>query len=145
MTANIYLTFNGNCREAFEFYKSALGGDFSYVGTFEEMPPQENMPHLPDSEKEKIMHISLPINDETVLMGSDTSEVFSKPVKFGNNFSISINIESNEEADEVFNKLAEGGKVLQPMDKTFWSPYFGMLTDKFGVNWMVNVDQGENV
>ena len=145
MTANIYLTFNGNCREAFEFYKSALGGDFSYVGTFEEMPPQENMPHLPDSEKQKIMHISLPISNETVLMGSDTSEVFGKPVKFGNNFSISINIESNEEADEVFNKLVEGGKVIQPMDKTFWSPYFGMLTDKFGVNWMINVDQGENV
>lgn len=145
MTANIYLTFNGNCREAFEFYKSALGGDFSYVGTFEEMPPQEDKPHLPDSEKDKIMHISLPISNETELMGSDTSEVLGEPVKFGNNFSISINLESNEEADEVFNKLAEGGKVTMPMDKTFWSPYFGMLTDKYGVNWMVNVDQGENV
>lgn len=145
MTANIYLTFNGNCREAFEFYKSALGGDFSYVGTFEEMPPQEDMPPLPDSEKDKIMHMSLPISEETVLMGSDTSEVFGEPVKFGNNFSISINIESNEEADEIFNKLAEGGKVTMPMDKTFWSPYFGMLTDKYGVNWMVNVDKGENV
>lgn len=145
MTANIYLTFNGNCREAFEFYKSALGGDFSYVGTFEEMPPQEDMPQLPDSEKDKIMHMSLPLSSETVLMGSDTSEVFGEPVKFGNNFSISINLESNEEADEVFSKLAEGGKITMPMDKTFWSPYFGMLTDKFGVNWMVNVDQGENV
>jgi len=145
MTANIYLTFNGNCREAFEFYKSALGGDFSYVGTFEEMPPKEDMPQLPDSEKDKIMHMSLPISNETVLMGSDTSEVFGEPVKFGNNFSVSLNIESNEEADEIFNKLVEGGKVIMPMDKTFWSPYFGMLTDKFGINWMVNVDQGENV
>lgn len=78
-------------------------------------------------------------------MGSDTSEVFAEPVKFGNNFSVSLNIESNQEADEIFNKLVEGGKVIMPMDKTFWSPYFGMLTDKYGINWMVNVDQGENV
>lgn len=144
-TVNIYLTFNGNCREAFEFYKTALGGDFSYVGTFAEMPPQEGMPELSDSEKDKIMHISLPISEETVLMGSDTSEAFGPEVKFGNNFSISVNTDSNEEADEIFNQLSEGGKVTMAMEKTFWSDYFGMLTDKYGVNWMVNVDKGENV
>ncbi len=144
-TVNLYLTFNGNCREAFEFYKTAFGGDFSYLGTFEDMPPSEDHPSLPDSEKDKIMHVSLPISDETALMGSDTSTAFGPPVKAGNNFSISINTDSKEEADDLFEKLSEGGKVTMPLEKTFWSPYFGMFTDKFGVNWMVNVDLGENV
>jgi PhnB protein len=144
-TVNIYLTFNGNCRKAFEFYKNAFGGDFSYVGTFGEMPPGEDRPILHDSEKDKIMHMSLPISKETALMGSDSFEVFGEPAKNGTNFSISINTDTIEEADDLFNKLSEGGKVTMPLDKTFWSPYFGMFTDKFGVSWMVNVEQGENV
>lgn len=145
ITTNIYLLFNGNCREAFEFYKSAFGGDFNYMGTFEEMPPQEGVPQLPDSEKDKIMHVHLQISRETALLGSDTSELMGEPVQIGNNFSISVNTETNLEADELFEKLSEGGKVTMPMDKTFWSPYYGSLTDKFGVNWMINVDKGENV
>jgi len=145
ITTNIYLLFNGNCREAFDFYKSAFGGDFNYLGTFAEMPPQEGVPQLPDSEKDKIMHVHLQISRETALLGSDTSETMGEPVKIGNNFSISVNTESNLEADELFEKLSEGGKITMPMDKTFWSPYFGSLTDKFGVNWMINVDKGENV
>lgn len=145
ITTNIYLLFNGNCREAFEFYKSAFGGDFNYMGTFEEMPPQEGVPQLPDSEKDKIMHVHLQISRETALLGSDTSELMGEPVQVGNNFSISVNTETNLEADELFEKLSEGGKVTMPMDKTFWSPYYGSLTDKFGVNWMINVDKGENV
>ena len=144
-TTNIYLYFNGNCREAFEFYKSAFGGDFEYMGTFAEMPPQEGVPQLSDSEKDKIMHVHLQISNETALMGSDTSEAMGEPVKIGNNFSISVNTESKVEAEEIFEKLSEGGKVTMPLDKTFWSPYFGMLTDKFEVNWMINLDQGENV
>lgn len=144
-TVNVYLTFNGNCREAFEFYKAAFGGDFSYLGTFGEMPPREDLPTLHDSEKDKIMHVSLPISEETALMGSDSSEAFGKPVKIGSNFSVSINTDTKEEAEDLFNKLSEGGKVTMPLEKTFWSPYFGMFMDKFGINWMVNVDPGENV
>lgn len=144
-TVNVYLTFNGNCREAFEFYKSAFGGDFSYVGTFGEMPPQEGVPTPHDTDKDKIMHISLPISKETILMGSDTSEALGPPVEVGNNFSISINTDSSEEADDLFEKLSQDGKIQMPMSKTFWSPYFGMFTDKFGVNWMINLDSGENV
>ncbi len=144
-TVNVYLTFNGNCREAFEFYKAAFGGDFSYIGTFAEMPPREDNPNLHDSEKDKIMHVSLPISEETALMGSDTSEAFGEPVKTGTNFSVSINTDNKEEAEDLFNKLSEGGKVTMPLEKTFWSPYFGMFTDRFGINWMVNVDPGENV
>ena len=145
ITTNIYLLFNGNCREAFDFYKSAFGGDFNYMGTFAEMPPQEGVPQLPDSEKDKIMHVHLQISRETALLGSDTSEVMGDPVKTGTNFAISVNTDNKQEAEELFEKLSQGGKVTMPLDRTFWSPYYGTLTDKFGVNWMINLDQGENV
>ncbi|PWD98852.1 VOC family protein [Marinilabilia rubra] len=139
-TVNIYLTFNGNCREAFEFYKSVLGGEFPYVGTFGEMPPQEGMQPVPEDKKGQIMHMSLPVSQETQLMGSDTIEGFGPPVTSGNNFSINISTDSAKEADRIFKGLSEGGKVIMPMDKTFWGAYFGMLTDQFGINWMINVD-----
>lgn len=139
-TVNVYLTFDGNCREAFEFYRSVFGGDFTYMGTFGEMPPQEGMPAIPDSEKEKIMHISLPVSKETVLMGSDTGGEWASSFSKGNNISISINTDSQKEADRLFDKLSQGGQVTMPMDKTFWGAYFGMFTDKFGINWMVNFD-----
>ena len=139
-TINIYLTFNGNCEEAFNFYKSVLGGEFSGVNRFGEMPPMEGMPPLPESVKNKIMHISLPISKETNLMGSDSSEIFGQVTTFGNNFSVSIHTDSIEEADRLFAGLSEGGKVTMPLEKTFWGAYYGSWTDKFGVNWMVNVD-----
>ena len=90
-TINTYLTFNGNCKEAFDFYKSVFGGDFSYSSTFAEMPTQEGMPPIPEDQKNNIMHISLPISKETVLMGSDTGGEWASDFKEGNNFSISIN------------------------------------------------------
>ncbi|MGQ8335016.1 VOC family protein [Sunxiuqinia sp. A32] len=139
-TVNIYLTFNGNCREAFNFYQSVFGGEFPYVGTYGEMPPQEGMPPLPEDQKDRIMHISLPISKETSLMGSDTGGEWAANYKEGNNFSISVNAESKEEADRIFGALAKGGEVSMPMDKTFWGSYFGMLTDPFGINWMVSFE-----
>lgn len=138
-TVNTYLTFNGNCEEAFSFYKSVFGGEFPYVGRFGEMPPQEGAPPIPDSEKNKIMHISLPISDETVLMGSDTGGEWTANYKEGNNFSISINTDKIEEADRIFTELSNGGIVTMPMNKTFWGSYFGMFKDKFGINWMISV------
>ncbi|HAY35332.1 MAG TPA: VOC family protein [Bacteroidetes bacterium] len=137
-TVNVYLTFNGNCLEAFNFYKTVFGGEFPYVGTFGEMPSGEGMPPVPDSEKDKIMHISLPVSKETTIMGSDSSEAFGQSTVIGNNFSISINTDSKEEADRFFKGLSEGGKVTMPMSNTFWGAYFGMFTDKFGINWMVS-------
>nr|MBS0037653.1 VOC family protein [Saprospiraceae bacterium] len=142
-TVNVYLNFNGNCEKAFNFYQSVLGGEFTYKGKFGEMPPQEGMPPLADADKDKIMHISLPISKETVLMGSDTLEAFGPKSVVGNNFSISINTDSTQEADRLFKKLSEGGKVIMAMEKTFWGAYFGMLTDKFEINWMINVDLEE--
>ncbi len=139
-TLNIYLTFNGNCKEAFDFYKSVFGGEYPFVGTFGEMPPQEGMPPIPEEMKDKIMHISLPISEETILMGSDTGGEWAPNFKQGNNFSISVNpgMDNTEEADRIFNGLSDGGTITMPLGKQFWNSYYGMFTDKFGINWMIN-------
>ena len=140
-TVNVYLTFNGDCEEAFNFYKSVFGGEFSYMGRFKDMPPEERN-QVKDSEKDKIMHVSLPVSKETILMGSDASEYYGK-MNMGNNFSISINTDNKEEADRFYKSLSEGGKSGMPMNETFWGSYFGMLTDKYGINWMVSYDKGQ--
>ncbi|MET0759263.1 MAG: VOC family protein [Flavobacterium sp.] len=140
---NPYLTFKGNCEEAFNFYKSVFGGEFPYIGRFKEMPPMEGSKEISAEDGEKIMHVSLPISSETMLMGSDSSEAFGQVTTVGNNFSISIDAASKEEADKLFNGLSAGGKVTMPLSKTFWGAYFGMFTDKFEINWMVNYDENE--
>jgi len=137
---NPYLTFNGNCEEAFLFYKSVFGGDFAFMGRFKDMPPMQDKA-LPENEGQKIMHVSLPISKETILMGSDTTGAFGPATVEGTNFSISVNADSREEADKLFNGLSAGGKIVMPMNMTFWGAYFGMLTDKFGIQWMVNRDE----
>ena len=134
---NPYLVFNGNCEEAFLFYKSVFGGEFPYVGKFKDMPPAEGSPVLSEADGNKIMHITLPIGDGTILMGSDSNSA-SGEVAFGQNISLSINAASKEEADKLFNGLSAGGTVTMPMNQTFWGAYFGMFADKFGINWMVN-------
>ena len=95
---------------------------------------------LVDEMKDQIMHISLPISKETVLMGSDAGGEWAPGLKVGNNFSISVNTDTTEEVDRIFNALAEGGNITMPVDKTFWGSYFGMLTDKFGISWMVGCE-----
>lgn len=138
-TVNTYLTFIDNCEEAFNFYKSVFGGNFGYVGRFKDMPPQPDKPLAPE-DAERIMHISLQISKETVLMGSDCPPSTGIPITQGNNFAISISATSKAEADRLFNGLSAGGKVNMPMADTFWGSYFGMFTDKFGINWMVSFD-----
>ncbi|NQU84813.1 MAG: VOC family protein [Mariniphaga sp.] len=133
-TVNIYLTFNGNCKEAFDFYKSILGGEFRSMSKFGDMPP------MPEDQKKRIMHITLPVSKETVLMGSDSGGEWAKNFKQGNNFSVSVSTDSEEEADRTFNGLVQGGNAMMPMNKTFWGAYFGMLTDKFGINWIVSCE-----
>ena len=137
-SVNIYLNFNGNCEEVFNFYKSVFGGEFSYVGRFKDMPPMEGIPPLTKEEGEKIMHVSLPISEETILMGSDVGGDWSPKFKLGNNFSVSISTGSKEEADHLFTGLSVGGQVTMPMQSTFWGDYFGSFTDKFEINWMVS-------
>ena len=140
-TVNVYLTFNGNCEEAFNFYKSVFGGDFPYVGRFKDMPPQEGQPPVSDDDAEKIMHISLPISKETVIMGSDTAGEWATGYSLGNNFSISVSTDVKADADRLFKGLSEDGTVTMPIGDTFWGDYFGMLTDKFGINWMVGFNE----
>lgn len=138
---NVYLNFKGNCEEAFNFYRSVFGGEFTYVGRFKDMPQEGSPPMTPDF-GEKIMHISLPISLETALMGSDTGGEWAPNFTLGNNFSISINTDTKEDADRIFNGLSEGGKVTMPLNQTFWGDYFGMLEDKFGINWMMSFNDG---
>jgi PhnB protein len=102
------------------------------------MPPQEGQPPLSKEMENKIMHISLAISKETMIMGSDVGGGWAPDYKEGNNFSISINTDSKENADRFFSKLSTGGKISMPMNQTFWGDYFGMFTDKFGINWMVS-------
>ena len=143
MTAvNVYLTFNGNCEEAFNFYKSVFGGEFPYIGRFKDMPPTDGKA-VSEKDANKIMHVSLPISSETNLMGSDTTDEFG-PVTFGNNFSISVSTDSKEKADKFFNSLSKDGTPVMPMNQTFWGSYFGMLTDKFGINWMVSYNEKQS-
>ena len=130
-----YLIFNGNCESAFGFYQSVFGGEVSKM-RFKDAPPEACQPGQVETEGDKIMHISLPVG-EGLLMGSDCPASFGEVVT-GTNFNISITVPSEEEANRVFNGLAAGGTVTMPMGKTFWGSYFGMATDKFGIQWMVS-------
>ena len=132
---NPYLNFNGNIEEAFNFYKTVFGGEFASVMRFKDAPAEYRAP----GEDNKIMHISLPIGNGTVLMASDVPDSFGK-VNMGSNMHIAISTSSEEEANKLFKGLSTGGKVTMPHDKTFWGSYFGMLTDKFGVQWMGSYD-----
>lgn len=134
-----YLNFNGNTEEAFNFYKSVFGGEFSMVMRYKDAPSEHQMG---ESNGEKIMHMSLPLNNGTLLMGSDVPEMYGEAV-IGTNISISINAESKEEADRLFNGLSAGGQVTMPMEKAFWGSYFGMFTDKFGIQWMVSYEYNQ--
>lgn len=140
-TTNTYLNFNGNCEEAFNFYKSVFGGEFTYLGRFGEIPESEEY-KVSEEDKNKVMHVSLPIGT-SVLMGSDTGGEWAPTFTQGNNFSISITADSKDEADKLYNSLAGGGQVTMPLGDTFWGDYFGMLTDKFGINWMISFNEQE--
>ena len=132
MDLSTYLAFDGNCRDAFEFYRSVFGGDYHVLSTFADGPSGEG---IAAADKNKVMHVSLPIGD-SVLMGSD-SLAPSPALQTGNNFSLSVGANSRTHADELLAKLAANGSVTMPMEETFWGAYFGMCTDQFGINWMI--------
>lgn len=136
---NPYLNFDGNCREAFAHYRSIFGGDFIIMQTFRDGPDGMG---VSDEEMDNIMHVSLPMG-ESVLMGSDVPSAFGAPPITGSNVQISVSPASREDADRVFAGLSKGGEVTMPMMDMFWGSYFGSCTDKFGMNWMVNVEQAQ--
>ncbi|NQX43311.1 PhnB protein [Pedobacter steynii] len=137
---NPYLNFEGKTEEAFNFYKSVFGGEFQVIQRFKDMPDGDKMSA---EDGNKIMHVSLPIGDGNVLMGTDTLESMGQKLNMGNNFSISVDTDSEAESDQIFNALVAGGEVVMPLEKTFWGAYFGMLTDRFGIQWLVNFDYGK--
>ena len=133
MQVNAYLNFNGQCAEAFRFYEQVLGGKIEAMMTHGETPMSE---HVGPEWRDAIIHARLVVGDQ-VLLGSDAPpEYFEKP----QGFSVSISLPSPDEAQRIFNGLAENGTVTMPFGKTFWSPAFGMTVDRFGIPWMVNCE-----
>ncbi len=127
-----YLNFDGDARQAMEFYKSIFGGELS-IQTF-----GDAFPETPSEMKERIMHVQLK-NDDITIMASDTHPEHSSPLAIGNNVYLSLIGSDSEKLTEYFNKLSEGGQVEMPLEKQFWGDVFGSLKDKFGVGWMINI------
>ncbi|HKI43856.1 MAG TPA: VOC family protein [Balneolales bacterium] len=137
-SVNPYLNFYGNTKEAFEFYKSVFGGEFLGIIRFEDMPGMPGVDEMSEADRNKLMHIALPIGKNNILMGTDVLESFSRPLDFGNNQYINIEADSAEEADQLFDALSEGGKIEMQLQQTPWAEKYGSCVDKFGVQWMVN-------
>jgi PhnB protein len=139
MKINPYLNFDGQAEEAFNLYKSVFGGEFSMVSRMSDAPGTEN---LPEDEKNRLMHISLPITDTITLMASDCVPSAGHVLNVGNNMYVSIHPDSREEADRIFNGLSEGGEIEMPMEDMFWGDYFGSFKDRYGIQWMINHHPG---
>lgn len=135
-----YLNFKTETEQAFNFYKSVFGTEFTGMGIsrFGDIPPQEGMPPLSDADKNLIMHIELPILGGHLLMGTDAPESMGFQLNMGNNSHICLDVDTRDEAKRLFDALSAGGQVTMPLDDMFWGAYYGSCTDKFGVNWMVN-------
>ncbi len=133
MKLNPYLNFDGDAEEAFRFYQSIFGGEL-VIQKMSDAPGTEG---LPDAEKNRVMHASLPLGDQ-YLMASDCLPSAGHMLHVGNNNYISVSPESREEADRLFTGLSAGGTVEMPMADMFWGDYFGSFADKFGVRWMIN-------
>ncbi|WP_316850959.1 VOC family protein [Pedobacter agri] len=134
---NPHVNFNGNAEEAFNFYKSAFGGEFQRIVRFKDLSSEE-FP-VDESEADKIMHIALSIGHNT-LMGNDVPAFMGKVDENENRSKISVSAESREEADRLFQALSAGGTIEVPIDDSMWGSYFGMFRDKFGIEWMVNFE-----
>lgn len=134
--AHIYLHFNGTCEEAFKFYQSVFGGEFQSLTRFKEAPPESS---FPDNEADKILHVALPVGRNSLIMGGDIPGAFLQSSK-GTNFYIFLRTESEEETNTIFNELGSGGQIAMPLNHTFWGSYFGMIIDKFGVQWMLSFE-----
>lgn len=139
MAVNVYLNFNGNCREVAEFYAEVFGTEAPKIMTFGDAPPNPEYP-LPEEAKELVMHTRLNISGSTVMF----SDVFpGMPFIEGNNISLAFVSADQDEITSVFSKLKVGGKVAMELQETSWSKFYGQITDKFGIEWQFNFDNGE--
>jgi PhnB protein len=134
-TLNSYLNFQGNTEEAFNFYKSVFGGEFSAMIRFKDLPAVGN---FPPAEQDKIMHVALPIGKGNTLMATDMLDSMNQKRTMGNGVTLSLEADTKEEADKLFNGLAAGGKIGEQIADAPWGAYWGMITDKYGVQWMIN-------
>jgi PhnB protein len=131
-----YLNFAGNAEEAFNFYKSVFGGEFSSAVRFKDLPMEGIS--IPKEDEDKMMHIGLPIGKDNMLMASDALESLGQHVVQGNNVHVSVHPDSREEADRIFSALSVGADIEMPIAEQVWGDYYGSLKDKFGIQWMVN-------
>jgi PhnB protein len=134
-TLNPYLNFAGNTEEAFTFYRSVFGGEFTTLQRFKDTPEAGR---VPEKEKDMLMHVSLPVGKGNSLMATDALDSMGHKLIVGNNIQLSLEAESKDEAEKLFKGLSAGGKVTMPLKDTFWGAYFGMLVDRFGIQWLVN-------
>jgi PhnB protein len=138
---NPYLNFQGNTEEAFKFYQSIFGGEFiGGISRFKDSPEGDE---LPENEQNKVMHIGLPFGASNMIMGTDALESMNQKVNHGNNVYLCISADSRKQADDFFNGLSDGAEIEMEMQDMFWGDYFGMLTDKFGIKWMVSFNQSQ--
>ena len=134
-TLNPYLNFAGNTEEAFIFYRSVFGGDFTTLQRFKDTPEAGR---VPEKEKDMLMHVSLPVGKGNSLMATDALDSMGHKLIVGNNIQLSLEAESKDEAEKLFKGLSAGGKVTMSLKDTLWGAYFGMLVDRFGIQWLVN-------
>jgi PhnB protein len=137
-TINPWINFNGNAEEAFTFYKSVFGGEFTKIVRFKDISSAE-FP-VPEKEAQKIMYIALPIGKHNVLKANDVPEFMGRVNEEENRSKISVSAESREEADKIFNGLSAGGNVEGPIGDSPWGSYAGMFRDKYGIEWIVEFD-----
>jgi PhnB protein len=135
-TLHPWINFNGNAEEAFTFYKSVFGGEFTKITRFKDLASAE-FP-VPEKEADKIMHIALPIGNGSVLMGNDVPEFMGKVNERENRSKIVMSAETKEEAEKIFDGLSAGGEVEGPMGDSPWGTYAGMFRDKYGIEWIVD-------
>jgi len=139
MNIEVYLFLNGRCDEALDFYKKAIGAEVGMVMRYNECPDPLPPEAIPPGFEDKVMHCSFKVG-ETTVMASDGN--CGETAKF-DGFGLALNVSSPEEADQYFNALSEGGQIVMPIDKTFFSPRFGMVKDKFDVQWMINTNPAD--
>ncbi|WP_343617261.1 VOC family protein [Flavobacterium sp.] len=137
-TLNPYIYFNGNCEEAFNFYKRVFRKEITYIGRYGDVPKTDR--NIFEETDEKIMHITLPISEETVLSGSDNKTAYKESIEY-TNFSLIIHTDSKAEADRLFNEMSEDGQVKVPVDLAFWGSYYGICIDRFGINWKITTEE----
>jgi PhnB protein len=137
-TINPWINFNGNAEEAFTFYRSVFGGEFTKIIRFKDLASDEFQ--VPENEANKIMTIVLPLGKHNVLIGNDVPEFMGQVNERENRFKITVAAESREEADKIFNGLSASGEVEGPIDDSPWGTYAGMFRDKYGIEWIVEFD-----